>query len=170
MHLEGAHPHHAFFNTDECLGCHDRSGNYGDYIGNRVHAVHSASPTGDFISNHPTDWSEVTYPQDANNCLECHTNADVDTPVWRLPGLVACGGCHGTDELAIPADYPDADPERVVAESAAAQHMYSNGGTADPQDVLTTECLVCHGEDRIADPFMTHDIIKFRALPVDPNE
>ena len=84
--------------------------------------------------------------------------------------VAGCSGCHGTDDLAVPADYPDADPERVVLESAAAAHMYSNGGTADPTAVLTTECLTCHGEGRIADPAITHDLIQFRPLPVDPNE
>ena len=86
--------------------------------------------------------------------------------------MLACGGCHGTDPMADPADpfYANADPEDVLAEKAAAQHMVLNGGTPDPQDVVTLNCLVCHGEDRIADPFMTHDIIKFRALPADPNE
>jgi hypothetical protein len=167
MHLQGAHPHNAAFDTDECLGCHDFSGNYGDYIGNRVHAVHRGSVTGD---THGIDWSEVTFPQPANNCTICHTNDAVDTPVWRTPDMLACGGCHGTDPAVLPADFPTADPDRVLTEAAAAQHMVQNGGSTDPTVTPTLSCLVCHGEGRIADLFETHNLIQFRELPVDPNE
>ena len=171
MHLEGSHAHNTPFDTDACLACHDRTGNYGDYIGNRVHAVHSASPTGDALSNHSTDWSEVTYPQPANNCIVCHTNTEVATPVWRTPDGLACSGCHGSDPLAVPADYPNADPNRVTAEAAAAAHMTLNGWDGTEASTGVGEaCYTCHGEGKIADPYETHGIIRFRALPVDPNE
>lgn len=168
MHLEGAHPHHAPFNTDQCLGCHDLSGNYGDYIGNRVHAVHSASVTGD-LKNH--DWSHVTFPQEPNNCMICHTNTE-GTPVWRNPNEVACGGCHGTNPNAVPADYPDADPAEITAEAAAAVHMQVMGGTFDVTTLgVTRQCIVCHGEDRIADLYDTHHLINFPPpAATDPNE
>jgi hypothetical protein len=167
MHLTGAHPHNAAFDTDHCLGCHDFSGNYGDYIGNRVHAIHRGSVTGD---GHGKDWSEVTFPRPANNCTTCHTNADAETPVWETPTMLACGGCHGVDPAVLPEDFPSADPARVMAEAAAAQHMEQNGGTTGATDVPTLQCLVCHGPGRTADLFDTHHLIQFRELPTDPNE
>ena len=167
MHLEGAHPHHVTFNTDHCLGCHDLSGNYGDYIGNRVHAVHSASVTGD-LKNH--DWSHVTFPRPANNCLTCHTNTE-GTPVWREPNEVVCGGCHGTNTTAVPADFPTADPAKIEAEASAAVHMMVMGGTFDVTTLnVPRQCIVCHGEDRIADLYDSHHLINFPAPTPDPNE
>jgi hypothetical protein len=161
MHVEGAHPHNAPFNTDHCLACHDKSGNYGDYIGNRVHAVHRGSITGD-IKGH--DWSAVTFPQPANNCTICHTNKE-GTPVWRTPDAVVCGGCHGTNPTADPtsATYANDDPARLQQEIAAAQHMQQNGGDFDPTTPPTQQCTVCHGAGRIADLYQTHQLIKFGA-------
>jgi len=170
MHLEGAHPHHAPFDTDHCLGCHDLSGNYADYIGNRVHAVHRASVTGDLhlTGGLPRDWSEVTFPQEPNNCRICHTDTTAATPVWRNPNEVACGGCHGTDVDATTAKYPDADPDRIAQEAAAAVHMENMGGTFDATTLdVTRQCIVCHGEGRVADLYETHDLINF---PVSEDE
>jgi OmcA/MtrC family decaheme c-type cytochrome len=172
MHLEGAHPHHQAFDTDGCLGCHDLSENYADYIGNRAHAVHSASLTGDLhlSGGMPRNWSHVTFPRPANNCRTCHTNSEAAVPVWRDPNEVACGGCHGTDYDAIPANYPD-DPDTqadLLAEIAAATHMLEMGGTfladtTNPYDpnYVARQCIVCHGEDRIADLFETHGLVNF---------
>jgi OmcA/MtrC family decaheme c-type cytochrome len=161
MHLTGAHPHHQPFNTDGCLACHDRSGNYGDYIGNRVHAVHSASVTGDL---HDRDWSHVTFPQAANNCTICHTDTTTDTPVWRNPNEVACGGCHGADPLADPDLFPLEVQPKVAAEAAAATHMQNEGGTWDITTLdVTRTCLVCHGAGRTADLYDTHHLITFGA-------
>ena len=170
MHLAGAHPHHAPFETDGCLACHDLSDNYGQYIGNRAHAVHSASATGDLSNDRgtglPRDWTEVTYPRPANNCRTCHTNSETDVPVWRDPNEVACGGCHGADPDADSADYPDV--EDIINEIAAAQHMLQNGGTFDPATTnpydpsyVVRQCIVCHGEGRIADVFESHGLVNF---------
>ncbi|MET0049794.1 MAG: hypothetical protein ABW095_01790 [Candidatus Thiodiazotropha sp.] len=167
MHLEGAHPHHAPFNTDHCLGCHDLSGNYGDYIGNRVHAVHSASATGD-LKHH--DWSHVTFPQAANNCMICHTDTE-GTPVWRTPNEVVCGGCHGTDVTATPEAFPAVDPAKIEAEAAAAVHMLLMGGTFDATTLDDPrQCTVCHGEDRIADLYDSHELVTFPPPVPDPND
>jgi OmcA/MtrC family decaheme c-type cytochrome len=175
MHLEGAHPHHAPFDTDYCLACHDLSDNYGDYIGNRVHAVHKASITGDLhASVGSRDWSEVTYPQAPNNCANCHTDPNAETPVWRDPNEIACGGCHGADPDANPVIYPDAEQDQVYMEAAAANHMKAMGGTFiagttnpyDP-DYVVRSCIVCHGDGGIADPFVTHQLKNFPP-PEDP--
>jgi len=182
MHLEGAHPHHAPFDTDGCLACHDLSDNYGEYIGNRVHAVHGATVTGDLHATqgdvNNRDWSEVTFPRPANNCRTCHTDPDAETPVWRDPNEIACGGCHGADPTATPARYPTADPAQVNKEAVAAAHMEQQGGTFDPNTTnpndpayVQRQCIVCHGEGRIADLFVTHDLVNFPAAePEDPNE
>jgi len=169
--------HAVVFDTDQCLACHDHSGGHADYIGNRVHAVHGASLTGDLNNR---DWSEVTFPRPANNCITCHTDTTTNTPVWTTPDMVACGGCHGA--------MPNADPAAIVAaqnendqdeaaelakarrEVAAAQHMAQNGGSTDPTVAPTLSCMTCHGEGRVADLFKTHKLILFRPLPVDPNQ
>jgi len=161
MHLEGTHAHHAPFNTDQCLACHDKSGNHGDYIGNRVHAVHGATATGDILVR---DWSHVTFPQSANNCTICHTNPNAETPVWRMPDMLVCGGCHG----AMPDALQSAYTTDISGELAAAQHMQQNGGDTDPLTPPTFSCLVCHGEGKIADLFITHRLVSFPP-PVDPN-
>jgi len=171
MHLEGAHPHHAPFDTDHCLGCHDLSLNYAEYIGNRAHAIHRASATGDLHGSSRV-WTDVTFPRPANNCTTCHTNLEADTPVWRTPYMAACGGCHGINPDAVPADFPGADPAQIEAEAGAAQHMLNNGGVPDVSagGFVNFQCVVCHGEGRIADLVETHQLIRFRAQPADPNE
>jgi len=165
MHLEGTHAHHVPFDTDYCLACHDKSGNHGDYIGNRVHAVHGASATGDLLAAPGSrDWSFITFPQSANNCTICHTNTAAPTPVWRQPDMIVCGGCHGALVNADPAAYTT----DITGEIAAAQHMALNGGDIDPLTPPTFACLVCHGDGKIADLFVTHQLVSFPP-PVDPN-
>ena len=165
MHLDGTHAHHVPFDTDYCLACHDKSGNHGDYIGNRVHAVHGASATGDLLAAPGSrDWSYITFPQSANNCTVCHTNPNAETPVWRQPDMIVCGGCHGAQVDADPAAYTT----DITGEIAAAQHMALNGGDIDPLTPPTYSCLVCHGDGKIADLFITHRLISFPP-PVDPN-
>lgn len=147
MHLEGAHPHNQAFDTDGCLSCHDTSGNYGAYIGVRVHAVHGASATGD---RHGREWAEITFPQDSNNCAICHTNyAERETPVWQtiVPG--ACAACHGGDPNA-------ADPE----EAKAASHITLMG--ADPRSTDPAPgCLVCHGKGQDEDLYERHELMMY---------
>jgi hypothetical protein len=151
--------HAVVFNVDECLSCHDYSGNHADPISNRTHAIHGATGSGDLAgpnSDPPepsTDWSHVTFPQRANNCTICHTNPDAETPVWESPDAVACAGCHGGDPTA--AAFP--------LEAAAASHMVQNGGDFDPlTPPFPNTCLVCHGPGSLADLFITHKLITFQ--------
>jgi hypothetical protein len=112
MHLEGAHPHNAPFNTDHCIGCHDYSGGYAATIVNRVHAVHSANKYGDMYNKrggpYTRDWSGVTYPQTTwssstglintqgtGRCATCHTSGN--TSYRSITHEVSCLGCHGDD-------------------------------------------------------------------------
>ena len=102
----GAHDarHSVVFNTDECVSCHDRSGNHADAIANRVHAVHSASVAGDLEA---IDWSEVTYPQLMGSegidrvarCVTCHSSGST---VYRSNVFESsCYGCHADGPGAI---------------------------------------------------------------------
>jgi len=159
MHLEGSHAHNLPFDTDYCLACHDKSGNYGDYIGNRVHAVHSASITGDYLNR---DWSEVTFPRPANNCTTCHTNSAVPIP-YQI-SMLACGGCHGVMPNVDPSTYPIDKQDQVRREVGAAQHMAEKGGNADADAMGApppTSCLTCHGEGKDLDIDRQHYLNQF---------
>jgi OmcA/MtrC family decaheme c-type cytochrome len=142
MHYDGAHAHNAAFATDHCLACHDTSGNYGDYIGNRVHAIHNASETGDL---HSVNWDEITYPQASNNCAKCHA----DDGILYTFNAGACVGCH----------------------SDASDHMTANGvgyvlgdatnlGATRPQIQATyadtAACTTCHSAGKLADTALFH--------------
>ncbi len=171
MHLSGAHPHNEAFDTDGCLACHDTSVvNYGDYLANRVHAIHSASQYGDLgpAGNRLRDWSHITFPQDPNNCTICHTNLDAQTPVWRSTSPVACAGCHGAD----------ADPS-LGDDAIAASHMIAMGATskflANGHLAISEEpfpvpgCLVCHGEGQDFDLFVKHNLVDY-SVPLESDE
>jgi Outer membrane cytochrome MtrC/MtrF-like, domains II/IV len=112
--------HAVVFNTDQCLACHDQSGNFAVPIANRVHAVHSANSDGDLYNitgGSGRDWSDITYPQniqmaDAENgleprCVGCHTSAD--TTYKTYPFMMPCAGCH-------------------VGGTGVLDHMRQNGG------------------------------------------
>jgi len=114
----GAHDarHSVVFSTDECLSCHDKSGNHADPIDNRVHAIHAASKTGDKLNSatNVLNWFDVTYPQGqptinattglttatgAPRCATCHSsgNATYKTSVSEN----SCIGCHADKQGAI---------------------------------------------------------------------
>jgi hypothetical protein len=106
--------HAVVFDTDQCLSCHDQSGNFAIPLANRVHAVHSANPTGDIYNinagsiSSSRDWSDVTYPQNLSQvgtdgmplyndprCVGCHTSGD--NTYKTLPYMMPCVGCHTFD-------------------------------------------------------------------------
>jgi OmcA/MtrC family decaheme c-type cytochrome len=106
--------HAVVFDTDQCLACHDQSGNFAIPLADRVHAVHSANPSGDIYNieagsiSSDRDWSDVTYPQDLAQvdasgnplyddprCVGCHSSGD-DT-YKTLPYMMPCVGCHTVD-------------------------------------------------------------------------
>jgi hypothetical protein len=126
----GAHDarHSVVFDTDQCLSCHDYSGNHGDTIENRVHAIHAESQNGDLMvinwssvptaaytaANPTTPWVKpVTYPQgepsyDANGnmtatgaprCITCHTSTS--TAYLTVVTMKNCIGCHADKPGAI---------------------------------------------------------------------
>jgi len=93
MHLSGAHPHNAAFDTDECSACHDYSGNYGTALVQRVHAVHSESELG--ADGHNRAWEEITFPQNQGSCQACHTSGVETYGDFSGDRTQACTGCHG---------------------------------------------------------------------------
>jgi len=116
-------PHAVVFDTDECLACHDQSGNHAIPIANRVHAVHSTNSAGDIynIEGGNRDWSHVTYPQNIQSwvtgqetddglplCVGCHNSGEIT--YLTKPFMMPCVGCHANPE------YSDID------------HMRQNGG------------------------------------------
>ena len=68
------HPHNVPFDTDYCNMCHDTTGLHGNPIANRVHAVHSATSNGDLGAHASYDWSDVTFPQNVQDCTSCHNS------------------------------------------------------------------------------------------------
>jgi OmcA/MtrC family decaheme c-type cytochrome len=140
------HPddHAAPFDPDHCNACHyigaygntagTKLSSSGDPIANRVHAVHSASVTGD-LKNH--DWTEITYPSNPERCAVCHNsgNTAYKSNLYEIP----CYGCH--------ADV-----------TGAAAHMSSMGGSLTSVVSVSTStvtvpesCGVCHGPGRETD-------------------
>jgi hypothetical protein len=108
--------HAVVFDTDQCLACHDQSGNFAIPIANRVHAIHSANSAGDLYNitgGSGRDWSDVTFPQNIQmtdgepRCIGCHTSGD--TTYKTLPYMMPCAGCH-------------------VGISGVLDHMRQNGG------------------------------------------
>jgi OmcA/MtrC family decaheme c-type cytochrome len=101
--------HAVVFDTDQCLACHDQSGNLAVPIANRVHAVHSANSDGDIynIEGGSRDWADVTYPQDIARCVTCHTSGNITYKT--LPFMMPCAGCH-------------------VGNPGVLDHMRQNGG------------------------------------------
>jgi hypothetical protein len=185
MHLTGSHAHNQPFDTDGCLACHDYSGNYGDYIGNRVHAVHHETFSGDAFTHGNRVWTDISFPQQANNCSICHTNSEALVPVWRTTVPLACGGCHGTDPDAVAAAQAYlANPptghtitaveaekvmERAPKEALAASHMLVMMGVpaGTRMDFFTygsepvPGCLVCHGAGQPQDLYQLMGLATF---------
>lgn len=98
--------HVVAFDTDQCLSCHDQSGNHAIPIANRVHAVHSANSSGDlyYIEGEGTrDWSDITYPQNIQmldgdpRCVGCHPVSSSSGTYLTNPFMMPCVGCHTAD-------------------------------------------------------------------------
>lgn len=112
--------HAVVVDTDECLSCHDQSGNHAVPIANRVHAVHDANSAGDIYNiddGGVRDWSIITYPQDISRCVTCHNSGD--TTYKSNPFMMPCAGCHVSIITSAGTTSPD-DP--------TLGHMRQNGG------------------------------------------
>jgi len=105
--------HSVVVDTDECVSCHDLSGNHADALANRAHSVHSASALGDIMK---IDWSptgeNIKYPVGTSvggvrNCGVCHDSGN-STYIDNVAEF-SCMGCHADND-------------------AALSHMRQNGG------------------------------------------
>jgi OmcA/MtrC family decaheme c-type cytochrome len=89
--------HRSYFGTDGCIACHDLSGNFANYLSNRVHAVHDACPDCDLKGPVP-EWADITFPRNDTSCEACHNSGNesfVGLPaIWGPP----CFGCHGDEQ------------------------------------------------------------------------
>lgn len=81
--------------TEACATCHTTT--LGDGLvefGPMVHNIHAAKIITD--GEETLDFSEVTYPQDLQNCAKCHAGVDGDH--WNTrPTMTACATCHDID-------------------------------------------------------------------------
>jgi hypothetical protein len=121
--------HAVVFDTDQCISCHDYSGNHASALSNRVHAIHDANTFGDMLNTQKmqttaggfnslnattnpldVDWSGVTYPQSISNCATCHTSGN--TSYRSVIHEVSCLGCHGDN----------------IYTGSASSHMLQSGG------------------------------------------
>jgi len=114
--------HAVAFNTDECLACHDQSGNFAIPIANRVHAIHSANPEGDIYNINTgsvadsRDWFHITYPQKIDSCVTCHNSGN--DSYKTLPYMMPCAGCH----------VGEAGDQDIPFEPVVIIHMRQYGG------------------------------------------
>jgi hypothetical protein len=116
--------HAVIFDTDQCISCHDYSGNHASALSNRVHAIHDKNTFGDMLNTRSmqttaggfnsatidVNWSGVTYPQNISNCATCHTSGN--TSYRSVVHEVACLGCHGDN----------------IYTGGSSNHMLQNGG------------------------------------------
>ena len=137
MHISGKYAHNVPFDTDYCQACHDQSGNHGDPIANRVHAVHDANSQGDlssytngvYAANSGHDWSgdltgdtAITFPQNDQSCVMCHTATTQNTDGSALATPVDNAGTYLTKPYEMPCFGCHADGTGVI------DHMQQNGG------------------------------------------
>jgi OmcA/MtrC family decaheme c-type cytochrome len=150
-----AHPtphNHGATNFDQCRSCHNN---------NRI--AWEAGESTDFksiVHRYHTDnfhGSEVEFPDDNSNCLQCHDDGQYDLPIqaniWAeqgpngatSPTLVVCGSCHLETAIAvIDVNNLGALP---AADQALIDHMISNGGVfggAFDEANKVESCAVCH--------------------------
>jgi OmcA/MtrC family decaheme c-type cytochrome len=86
--------------TDECISCHDKSGNHAQALDLRVHAIHGASKTADLVAGETAalDWSKITYPQGIPTTVLPTSTSQVafrDATTGLLPagGVTGAGRC-----------------------------------------------------------------------------
>ncbi len=152
-----------------------------------VHGLHAADMRNDpyiFVrirsgNEYPFDWSHVTYPGELNDCTACHDGSTFEIPfdADALPTTVVTGGEPLADAAAVTAaraTVPN-DADIIVSpmssscyychdSAAATAHMEQNGGAIkwDRSYWLTTApfetCEVCHGDGKMADVNLVHEL------------
>jgi OmcA/MtrC family decaheme c-type cytochrome len=137
-----------------------------------VHQIHSGNAVICGYGNSLNDYSGVVYPGHLNNCEGCHlagTYYPVD-PAAVMATTIDVGADRSVllDDVAI-------SPNSSVCSSChtsdlAKNHMLQNGGdfaagkTNDGTLVSSgvETCNLCHGEGRVADVVVTHDVAGFK--------
>ena len=139
-----------------------------------IHRIHAGEelPSGYLVygfggSEH--DYSEVVFPGQLNNCLNCHKG----TSYYPVPTSVLATTIDSGADLADPTDDINITPNTAVCSSChesdlATAHMIQNGGAFDAMQtaegtlisassgtVLET-CELCHGEGKSADVREVH--------------
>jgi OmcA/MtrC family decaheme c-type cytochrome len=139
--------HAAPFDTDHCTACHDQSGGYADYIGNRVHAIHSANSTGDL-----KNYTDGTYTVDPDTGLPSRDWADVTFPVGPVSPL-------GTN----PMDYwyPEGASHAKTSSTPNCVVCHNSGATSYQTKPYSSVCLGCHGDNSSANAHMEQNGAQF---------
>jgi hypothetical protein len=115
--------HGVKFDTDECISCHDQSGNHADPLSNRVHAVHAASVKGDMLA---IPWAEVKYPVGAKSGFSATSG-----------GIGNCGVCHDSTNKQYTKNVSETACTGCHADSVGAlDHFWQNGGAVYTPAVL----------------------------------
>jgi Outer membrane cytochrome MtrC/MtrF-like, domains II/IV len=120
--------HASPFDTDHCTACHDQSGGHAAYIGNRVHAVHAHSSTGDMVDNR--DWNALVYEL-GRPVIELAQGPTVTSPVTFPLGDIS----PATNDIEHSSTY-----RCVICHKAG-----STSGTYKT-NAYETPCLGCHGD------------------------
>ena len=159
--------HSVVFDTDQCIACHDRSGNTGDPIHNRVHAIHSATQLGD-NGAHFTNWSSVLnvgqtvfntdgtanaifhtvgYPQGKPSITaSAVTGSSVETDTLGVLGVV--GATVTTPLGSLATDVTTASGYKAVTSTGAPRCIgcHTSGNTAYQTRVSGPGCYACHAD------------------------
>jgi len=126
------------FITEYCVNCHnpDLAEGEGDFKV-MIHKIHSAQKFD--VLDDAIDYSEVTYPQDLENCRKCHNGEDAataDGDNWKnVPSIVACGSCHTDVDFATGVNHGGGSQANNAM--CATCHP-ANGGLAGIEDSHTT--------------------------------
>jgi OmcA/MtrC family decaheme c-type cytochrome len=130
--------------AEYCVTCHNpgttdaQSGQTVDFRV-MVHKIHMGSdlPSGEpyvlwGFRNSRHDFSDVAYPQDVRNCLNCHDPDDPATPqasqILTHPSVAACGSCH--DDVNFETGQNHIRGVNVPVENDACTACHSTGGIA----------------------------------------
>ena len=143
---------HSGYDVKYCVNCHNQ-GTFDPYTGDNpmtvdlqrlVHKVHmgrnlpsvlaGGSYTVNSLPGGAHDFSSVSFPRAASDCLACHDESLANGADWRnKPTSRACGTCHDGE--------------------AALLHIEQNS-------VGGQTCAVCHGPGRLAPVLEAHDGIE----------
>jgi OmcA/MtrC family decaheme c-type cytochrome len=75
--------------VEYCVTCHNPNGNTDMTL--LIHKVHAGAT----LANGFSDYSNVHFTKDLDDCATCHTGAGADVDNWKeVPNRVACGSCH----------------------------------------------------------------------------